>query len=32
MVGICLHGGHIEGTTQRDMLLIPLSDSAGVGG
>ena len=26
------HGGHVGGTTQRNMLLIPLLDPAGVGG
>ena len=32
MVCIWRHGGHVEGTTQRNMLLIPLSNPAGVGG
>ena len=26
------HGGHVGGTTQRNILLVPLSDPAGVGG
>ena len=32
MVCIWRHGGHIGGTTQRNILLVPLSDPAGVGG
>ena len=32
MVCIWRHGGHVGGTTQRNMLSIPLSDPAGVGG
>ena len=32
MVCIRRHGGHVGGTTQRNMLLILLSDPAGVGG
>ena len=32
MVCIWRHGGHVGSITQGNMLLIPLSDSAGVGG
>ena len=32
MVCIWRHGGHVGGTTQRNMLLISLSDPAGMGG
>ena len=31
-VFIWRHGGHVGGTTQKNMLLVPLSDPAGVGG
>ena len=29
---ILRHSGHVGGTTQKNMLLVPLSDPAGVGG
>ena len=32
MVCIWRHGGHVGGTTQKNMLLVTLSDPAGVGG
>ena len=32
IVCIWRHGGHVGGTTQRNVLLVPLSDPAGVGG
>ena len=32
MVCIWRHGGHVGGKTQKNMLLVPLSDPAGVGG
>ena len=32
MVCIWRHGGHVGGITQKNVLLVPLSDPAGVGG
>ena len=32
MVCIYRHGGHVGGLTQKNMLLVPLLDPAGVGG
>ena len=32
MICIWRHGGHVGGATQKNMLLIPLSDPAGMGG